>query len=83
MVPALLVHCINEVEKRGLSEKGIYRISATDKDVKRLKVRREDRSIFLIKSVSEIICTYKNYVQNVPASQNSKYQYRTTSSRNN
>ncbi|KAF9800319.1 hypothetical protein SFRURICE_002888, partial [Spodoptera frugiperda] len=37
MVPALLVHCINEVEKRGLTEKGIYRISATDKDVKRLK----------------------------------------------
>ncbi|XP_075978175.1 rac GTPase-activating protein 1-like isoform X2 [Anticarsia gemmatalis] len=39
MVPALLVHCINEVEKRGLNEKGIYRISATDKDVKRLKER--------------------------------------------
>ncbi|CAH1638048.1 unnamed protein product [Spodoptera littoralis] len=39
MVPALLVHCINEVEKRGLTEKGIYRISATDKDVKRLKER--------------------------------------------
>ncbi|XP_026734628.1 rac GTPase-activating protein 1-like [Trichoplusia ni] len=39
MVPALLVHCINEVEKRGLTEKGIYRISATDKEVKRLKER--------------------------------------------
>ncbi|KAL0883417.1 hypothetical protein ABMA27_016801 [Loxostege sticticalis] len=39
MVPALLVHCINEVEKRGLSERGIYRISAVDKDVKRLKER--------------------------------------------
>lgn len=39
MVPALLVHCINEVEKRGLQEKGVYRISATDKDVKRLKER--------------------------------------------
>ncbi|KAM3962619.1 rac GTPase-activating protein 1 [Aphomia sociella] len=39
MVPALLVHCINEVEKRGLSERGIYRISAVEKDVKRLKER--------------------------------------------
>ncbi|XP_028163597.1 rac GTPase-activating protein 1-like isoform X3 [Ostrinia furnacalis] len=39
MVPALLVHCINEVEKRGLGERGIYRISAVDKDVKRLKER--------------------------------------------
>ncbi|XP_045773281.1 rac GTPase-activating protein 1-like [Maniola jurtina] len=39
MVPALLVHCINEVEKRGLSEKGIYRLCAVDKEVKRLKER--------------------------------------------
>ncbi|CAG4940509.1 unnamed protein product [Parnassius apollo] len=39
MVPALLVHCVNEVEKRGLTERGIYRISAVDKDVKRLKER--------------------------------------------
>ncbi|XP_072948982.1 rac GTPase-activating protein 1-like isoform X2 [Epargyreus clarus] len=39
MVPAILVHCINEVEKRGLSERGIYRISAVEKDVKRLKER--------------------------------------------
>ncbi|KAI5646644.1 rhoGAP domain-containing protein [Phthorimaea operculella] len=39
MVPALLVHCVNEVEKRGLSERGLYRLSALDKDVKRLKER--------------------------------------------
>lgn len=39
MVPALLVHCINEIEKRGLSERGLYRISALEKDVKRLKER--------------------------------------------
>ncbi|XP_053609248.1 rac GTPase-activating protein 1-like isoform X1 [Plodia interpunctella] len=39
MVPALLVHCVNEVEKRGLSERGIYRVSALEKDVKRLKER--------------------------------------------
>ncbi|XP_026327515.1 rac GTPase-activating protein 1-like [Hyposmocoma kahamanoa] len=39
MVPALLVHCVNEVEKRGLAERGIYRVSAVDKDIKRLKER--------------------------------------------
>ncbi|XP_068633365.1 rac GTPase-activating protein 1 [Battus philenor] len=39
MVPALLVHCVNEVEKRGLIERGLYRISAVDKEVKRLKER--------------------------------------------
>ncbi|CAH4028588.1 rac GTPase-activating protein 1-like isoform X2 [Pieris brassicae] len=39
MVPALLVHCVNEIEKRGLTERGIYRISAVDKEIKRLKER--------------------------------------------
>ncbi|KPI98652.1 Rac GTPase-activating protein 1 [Papilio xuthus] len=39
MVPALLVHCISEVERRGLTERGIYRVCALDKDVKRLKER--------------------------------------------
>ncbi|KOB68463.1 Tumbleweed [Operophtera brumata] len=39
MVPALLVHCVNEVEKRGLLERGLYRVSGAEKDVKRLKER--------------------------------------------
>lgn len=38
MVPALLVHCVNEIERRGLTERGLYRLSGADKDVKRLKV---------------------------------------------
>ncbi|GBP94252.1 Rac GTPase-activating protein 1 [Eumeta japonica] len=28
MVPALLVHCVNEVERRGLTERGIYRVGS-------------------------------------------------------
>ncbi|XP_069957959.1 rac GTPase-activating protein 1 isoform X3 [Cherax quadricarinatus] len=39
MVPALVVHCTNEVENRGLSEVGIYRIPGAEKDVKELKER--------------------------------------------
>lgn len=39
MVPALVVHCTNEVENRGLSEVGIYRVPGAEKDVKELKVR--------------------------------------------
>lgn len=39
MVPSLIVHCINEVELRGLNEVGIYRVPGADKDVKALKVR--------------------------------------------
>lgn len=38
MVPALVVHCTNEVENRGLSEVGIYRVPGAEKDVKELKV---------------------------------------------
>lgn len=37
MVPALIVHCINEIETRGLNEVGLYRVSGSDRDVKALK----------------------------------------------
>ncbi|KAJ8946085.1 hypothetical protein NQ314_008985 [Rhamnusium bicolor] len=37
MVPALIVHCVNEVEHRGLREIGLYRIPGSEKDVKGLK----------------------------------------------
>lgn len=37
MVPAIVVHCIKEVEARGLSEVGIYRISGSEKEVRALK----------------------------------------------
>lgn len=37
MVPALIVHCVNEIETRGLNEVGLYRISGSDRDVKALK----------------------------------------------
>lgn len=37
MVPALVVHCVNEIETRGLNEAGLYRVSGIDRDVKALK----------------------------------------------
>lgn len=39
MVPGLIVHCVNEIETRGLSEEGVYRVSGSEKDVKALKER--------------------------------------------
>jgi Rac GTPase-activating protein 1 len=39
MVPALIVHCVNEIETRGLNEVGLYRLSGNDRDVKGLKER--------------------------------------------
>lgn len=38
MVPALVIHCINEIEQRGMSEIGLYRVPGSDKEVKALKV---------------------------------------------
>lgn len=39
MVPSLVVHCINEVELRGMSEQGLYRVSGGSAEVKLLKER--------------------------------------------
>jgi Rac GTPase-activating protein 1 len=36
-IPALIFHCCNEIEKRGLSETGLYRVPGSDKDVRDLK----------------------------------------------
>ena len=37
MVPALIVHCVNEIEARGLSEVGIYRVPGAESEVKALR----------------------------------------------
>lgn len=39
MVPALVIHCLNEIENRGLNEIGIYRIPGSEREVKDLKER--------------------------------------------
>lgn len=33
----MIVHCISEIEKRGLNTVGIYRVSGSDKELKNLK----------------------------------------------
>lgn len=38
-VPALIVHCTKEIERRGLDEAGLYRIPGSDREVKDLKER--------------------------------------------
>lgn len=37
MVPSLVVHCINEIELRGMSEQGLYRVNGGLTEVKCLK----------------------------------------------
>lgn len=38
MIPGLLIHCIDEIERRGINEVGIYRISGSERDIRGLKV---------------------------------------------
>lgn len=38
-VPAIVVHCVHEIERRGLAEVGIYRVPGSDKMIKELKER--------------------------------------------
>ncbi|XP_060850272.1 rac GTPase-activating protein 1-like [Rhopalosiphum padi] len=37
MIPALVIHCVNEIEQRGFDTVGLYRIPGSEKDVKALK----------------------------------------------
>lgn len=51
MIPSILIHCIEEIESRGMEESGIYRVIAPDKEVMALKVR------FRLKIIC-LFCTY-------------------------
>lgn len=37
MIPGLIVHCVNEIETRGLSEVGLYRVPGSEREVRALK----------------------------------------------
>lgn len=37
MIPPLVVHCVSEIEQRGLQEAGLYRLSGAERTVKDLK----------------------------------------------
>jgi len=37
LVPGILVHCVNELERRGLVEVGLYRVPGSEREVKELK----------------------------------------------
>ncbi|XP_030642962.1 rac GTPase-activating protein 1 [Chanos chanos] len=39
MIPSLIIQCVNEIERRGLEEKGIYRVPGGERLVKELRER--------------------------------------------
>lgn len=38
MIPGIVIHCVNEIERRGLTEVGIYRVNGSEKEIKDMKV---------------------------------------------
>ncbi|NXC49002.1 RGAP1 protein, partial [Penelope pileata] len=55
MIPPIIVHCVNEIEQRGLREMGLYRISGCDKTVRELKEKYlRSKNIPLLSKVDDI-----------------------------
>uniref|UniRef100_A0AAR2L6L9 Rac GTPase-activating protein 1 n=1 Tax=Pygocentrus nattereri TaxID=42514 RepID=A0AAR2L6L9_PYGNA len=55
MIPPLVVHCVNEIEQRGLHEIGLYRLSGADRVVKELKEKfLRGKTVPLLSKVEDI-----------------------------
>ncbi|XP_026535746.1 rac GTPase-activating protein 1 [Notechis scutatus] len=69
MIPSILVHCVNEIERRGLNETGLYRISGCDRTVKDLKEKfLRGKTVPLLSRVEDIhaICgLLKDFLRNL------------------
>ncbi|XP_056144898.1 rac GTPase-activating protein 1 [Lampris incognitus] len=54
-VPLLIVECVNEIERRGLEEKGIYRVPGCERLVKELREKYiQGRGSLMLSKVAEI-----------------------------
>lgn len=69
MIPSIIVHCVNEIEQRGLTETGLYRISGCDRTVKELKEKfLKVKTVPLLSKVDDIhaICSLlKDFLRNL------------------
>ncbi|XP_066471069.1 rac GTPase-activating protein 1 isoform X2 [Tiliqua scincoides] len=69
MIPSIVVHCVNEIEQRGLHETGLYRISGCDRTVKDLKEKfLRGKTVPLLSKVEDIhaICSLlKDFLRNL------------------
>ncbi|GFY48751.1 rac GTPase-activating protein 1 [Trichonephila inaurata madagascariensis] len=68
MIPSLIVHCVNEIESRGLKEIGLYRISGSERDVKDLnqKLLKGRSAISLNKVDIHAVCgTIKEFLRSL------------------
>ncbi|XP_042561008.1 rac GTPase-activating protein 1, partial [Clupea harengus] len=55
MIPSLVVHCVNEIEQRGLNEAGLYRLSGAERTVRELKEKfLRGKAVPLLSKVDDI-----------------------------
>ncbi|XP_071192630.1 rac GTPase-activating protein 1-like isoform X1 [Salvelinus alpinus] len=70
MIPALVVHCVKEIEHRGLHEMGLYRVSGEGRTVKELKKSfLRGRTVPALAKVEDIHCVtglLKDFLRNLP-----------------
>ncbi|KAG8585192.1 hypothetical protein GDO81_004914 [Engystomops pustulosus] len=69
MIPPLVVHCVSEIEQRGLHETGLYRLSGCDRTIKDLKEKfLRGKSVPLLSKVDDIhaVCGFlKDFLRNL------------------
>lgn len=55
MIPSLVVHCVNEIEQRGLNEAGLYRLSGAERTVRELKEKfLRGKTVPLLSKVDDV-----------------------------
>ncbi|XP_061541638.1 rac GTPase-activating protein 1 [Phycodurus eques] len=68
-IPPLVVHCIGEIEQRGLHEAGLYRLSGADRTVKELKEKfLRSKTVPVLSKVDDIHAItglLKNFLRNL------------------
>ncbi|XP_061641543.1 rac GTPase-activating protein 1-like isoform X1 [Phyllopteryx taeniolatus] len=70
MIPALVIYCIKEIEKRGLHEVGLYRISGQERQVKVLKEKlirgKTLPPLNKVDDINVITSVLKDFLRNLP-----------------
>jgi Rac GTPase-activating protein 1 len=65
-VPSLVVHCVSEIERRGMNQVGLYRIPGSDRSIKELKERlltaRGSPSLDKVEDVNTICGCLKQFL---------------------
>uniref|UniRef100_A0A665T972 Rac GTPase activating protein 1 n=1 Tax=Echeneis naucrates TaxID=173247 RepID=A0A665T972_ECHNA len=70
MIPALVIYCIKEIEKRGLHEVGLYRVSGQERLVKELKEKlirgKTLPPLSKVEDINVITGVLKDFLRNLP-----------------